>query len=236
VTPTPTATPTGIGAIVDYSARGYFTANPRTFHDGMPSASYVPLPPGMTHAELAQLQQDCIDRINLYRSGALKFTGGTSDPGVPKPPLTHLMGNNSCSSASALGDLYVNGGGGGCAGAHTNAFSCPGGNSGQNSCCLRSGATYAAVRAQLFSCLQQMWDEGIGLPDNAPFTSSNGHWHNMRRATNLYAQCGFAFTANGRVWMNQDFMWGPGQVPLTCSCEGRNPGDPDGCGGLCVTN
>lgn len=221
---------------VDFTAKGYFTANPHAYHDGMPSDAYVPLPAGMTYGELAQLQQDCIDRVNLYRSGVLKFSNGTSDPGVPKPPLTHLMGNDVCSSTAALGDLYVNNGAGGCAGAHTNAFSCPGGNFGQNTCCLRSGSTYATIRSQLYSCLQQMWDEGIGLPDNASFTSSNGHWYNMRRAASVYAQCGFAFTASGRVWMNQDYLSSPGQVPLTCSCAGKSIGDPDGCGGTCVAN
>jgi hypothetical protein len=202
----------------------------------MPSTSYVPLPAGMTYGDLVQLQQDCVDRVNLYRNGTLKFTGGSSDPGVPKPPLTHVMGNDVCAAEMALGDLFVNNGAGGCAGAHTNAFSCPGGNTGQNTCCFRYGTTYSAVRAQLYSCLQQMWDEGIGLADNSTFTSSNGHWYNMRRATNLYAQCGFAFTANGGLWMNQDYMSNPGQVALTCSCTGKNVGDSDGCGGTCVAD
>jgi len=223
---------------VDYTAKGYFSTNPtpHTLHAGMPSSSYVPLPTTMTHAELAQLQQDCIDRINAYRSGTLKFSNGTSDPGIPKPLLTHLEGDDVCSSEMALGDLAVNNQAGGCAGAHTNAFSCPGGNLGQNSCCYRPGNTYSSIRAQLYSCLQQMWDEGEGLPDNAAFSASNGHWYNMRRADAHYAECGFAYTANGAVWMNQDFMGSTSQVPTTCSCDGANVGDPDGCGGTCVAN
>ena len=238
-TPTTTTTTTtlpGGPVAVDFTAMGYYSSG-AIFHAGMPSASYLPLPTVLTHAQLAQLQTDCIDRINGYRDGTFKFTGGSSDPGVPKPALTHLMGNDRCSSAQALGDLLVNNGAGGCAGAHTNAFSCPlSGGGGQNSCCARSGSTYSAIRAQLFSCLQQMWDEGIGLPDNAPFTGANGHWHNMRNQNLHYAHCGFGFSAGGVVWMNQDFSGGaPGGVSLVCSCAGKNIGDPDGCGGLCVT-
>src|SRR5262249_14290139 len=112
----------------------------------------------------------------------------------------------------------------------------PGGNIGQNTCCFRSGSTYATIRAQLYACLQSMWDEGVGLPDNSGFTQSNGHWYNMRRSDAQYAECGFAFTADGHGWMNQDYMASRGQVPVSCSCAGNNVGDPDGCGGTCVAN
>lgn len=235
---TTTTVPRGPAA-VDYTARGYYTRSGGvpTFHPGMPSSAFRALPATLTHGELERLQHDCIDRINQYRAGAVRFSNGTADPGVPKPPLTHFSGNDVCSSQQALGDLYANGGAGGCAASHTNAFTCPwSAGVGQNSCCFRTASTYAAIRTQLFQCLQGMWDEGIGQPDDAGFTLRNGHWFNMRSSGFRYAHCGFAFTANGGVWMNQDFTErAPEGVPLTCSCAGKRVGDADGCGGTCVS-
>jgi hypothetical protein len=221
---------------LDVTASGYWASS--TLHLGLPPGNYVELPSALTHSQLDQLQQDCIDRINAYRSGALKFSNGTSDPGVPKPALTHLMGADVCSTDQALGDLYVNNGAGGCAGAHTNAFSCPfSGHAGQNTCCSRSGSTYSAIQSQLYNCLQQMWDEGTELPDNTAYSSAVGHWYNMRNSQFGYASCGFAFSSANVVWMNQDFTGGqPSGVPVTCSCAGKQVGDPDGCGRTCVSN
>jgi hypothetical protein len=80
-----------------------------------------------------------------------------------------------------------------------------------------------------------MWDEGIGLPDNAAFTQADGDWWNMRNANYAWAHCGFGFDAAGTVWMNQDFDNSRvATVPITCSCAGENVGDSDGCGGTCV--
>jgi hypothetical protein len=221
--------------VVDYTARGYFQRGrvpPLT--PGIP-AGYVARPAGMTYSELAQLQQDCVDRINAYRAGALTFTGGGADPGVPRASLAHLMGNNRCSSAAALGDMVVNSGGGSlCAGASTNAFSCPfAGSAGQNSCCLRTASSYAQVRTQLFACLQSLWDEGVGQPNNAPFSTAIGHWFTMRNSALTQVSCGFAFDDRGRVWMTQDFSGArPASVAQTCSCV--TVGGDDGCGGVCV--
>lgn len=221
--------------VVDYTARGYFQRGslpPLT--PGIP-AGYVARPAGMTYSELAQLQQDCVDRINAYRAGALTFTGGGADPGVPRASLAHLMGNNRCSSAAALGDMVVNSSGGSlCAGASTNAFSCPfAGSAAQNSCCLRTASSYAQVRTQLFACLQSMWDEGVGQPNNAPFSTAIGHWFNMRNSALTQVSCGFAFDDRGRVWMTQDFSGArPASVAQTCSCA--TVGGDDGCGGVCV--
>lgn len=225
----------GAGGVVDFTARGYYRpgGGSSTFTMGIP-AGYVALPAGLTYTQLAQLQQDCVDRINQYRAGTLRFSNGTSDPGVPRTALNHLMGNDRCSSAQALGDMVVNGGAGGCAGAHSNAFSCPWtGSVGQNTCCMRTGATYADIRSQLYSCLQSMWDEGTGMPSNAAYTSANGHWYNMRSSAFTQVSCGFAFDSRGRVWMNQDFSAGrPASVAQTCACTAA--GAPDGCGATCV--
>jgi hypothetical protein len=78
-----------------------------------------------------------------------------------------------------------------------------------------------------------MWDEGIGLPDNAAFSSANGHWYNMRKTGHTEVSCGFAFGVGGKVWMNQDFTASrPASVPQTCSCA--SVGASDGCGGTCL--
>jgi len=88
----------------------------------------------------------------------------------------------------------------------------------------------AAIQSQLFGCLQQMWDEGQGLADNAAFTSANGHWYNMRSSGNIWASCSFAFTSAGGLWMNQDFFSSSSGTP--CSCPGA-AGTSDSCGGTC---
>lgn len=104
-----------------------------------------------------------------------------------------------------------------------------------NACCLacshmRLGTTVAQIQNQLFGCLQQMWDEGIGLADNAGFTSANGHWYNMRSTSNTWASCSFAFTSDGGLWMNQDFF--SASSGTACSCPGAG-GTSDSCGGTC---
>lgn len=216
---------------VNYQALGYY-GDGKVYIAGLPPANaktYVTLPGTLTPCDLETLQNACIDRINQYRNGTLRFTNGQADPGVPKPRLNHNTNNNRCANAMAFGDLWSNGGAGGCTAGHKNAFACPGSNSGQNSCCYRSGTTVTAIQNQLFGCLQQMWDEGQGLADNAAFTSANGHWYNMRANNNIWASCSFAFTSDGGLWMNQDFFTA-GQN--TCACPGA-AGTSDSCSGTC---
>ena len=110
----------------------------------------------------------------MYRSGVLKFSDDTDDSNVAAGllPLEEATGTNECSSQQAFGDLLQNvEGGGGCAGSHHTAGSCPWqGSYAQNSCYGRGSgsfgdgsaiATYEAVRDELFGSMQQMWDEGI---------------------------------------------------------------------------
>lgn len=221
--------------VIDFTARGYYrrAGSGATFTMGLPTG-YRRLPTGLTYTQLAQLQRDCVDRINQYRAGMLRFSNGTADPGVPRTALNHLQGNNACSSAQAVGDMVINNGAGGCAGAHATSFNCPwSGSVGQNTCCMRTGSNYSDIRSQLYSCLQSMWDEGIGMPSNATFTAANGHWFNMRSSAFTQVSCGFGFDDRGRVWMNQDFSAGrPGSVAQTCSCGAV--GSADGCGATCV--
>ena len=106
-------------ACVDYTVESYFSG--KTKIAGIPSGSYVARPAAISPCELEQLHTDCINRINMYRSGALKFTDGTSDPDVVsgRSPLLEATGANQCSSEASLGDLKINvEGGGGCAGGH----------------------------------------------------------------------------------------------------------------------
>jgi hypothetical protein len=78
-----------------------------------------------------------------------------------------------------------------------------------------------------------MWDEGVGQPNNAPFSTAIGHWFTMRNSALTQVSCGFAFDDRGRVWMTQDFSGArPASVAQTCSCV--TVGGDDGCGGVCV--
>jgi len=133
---------------VDYTVDGWFKdKSPQT---GLPSSQFVARPPGINECELAQLHRDCVDRINMYRSGALKFSDGTKDSNVQAglELLVETTGNNQCSSEAAMGDLVVNvEGSGGCDGAHENAFVCGFSVGGaQNSCCGRGGGSFGAKK------------------------------------------------------------------------------------------
>merc|ERR1740138_717811 len=163
----------------------------------------------------------------MYRSGALKFSNGATDSNVVAglSLLSELTGNNQCSSHQTLGD-HVRAGslGWGCSGAHFTAFSC--GNGAQNSCCSWSKeTTYSGVKQKLFDCLQSMWDEGI-------HPGQKGHWETMRSTSYTYASCGFAWDQDGKMNMNQDFY--RAEIKQPCSCEGKQPGESDGCGGSCA--
>lgn len=152
---------------VDYTVDGYYaTGGSQSLTDGLPSSAFIDRPPTLSSCELERLHSDCIERLNLYRAGALKFSDGTEDSNVAAglDPLDESTGANECSSEQALGDLNYNVNNeneGGCAGAHYTAFSCPsGGAAAQNSCCARGGGafgdgteivTYDLVKEYLFA-------------------------------------------------------------------------------------
>jgi len=213
------------GVCVDYTPEGYFSSR-STYQEGIP-ATFVNRPATLSQCELEQLHVDCVDRINMYRSGALKFSDGTTDSNVAAglSVLTELTGNNQCSSHQALGDLVrAKPLGFGCKAGHYTAFSCGGG--AQNSCCAwHQETTYSGVKRKLFDCLQAMWDEGIN-------PGEKGHWETMRSTSYTYASCGFAWDEDGMMNMNQDFY--RDELKQPCSCEGKQPGESDGCGGSCA--
>ena len=225
------------GSCVDYTAENWWSGD--TKKSGLPGSGYVSKPDTITTCELEQLHMDCIERINMYRSGGLKFSDGTSDPDVGAGnklvQLGENTGANQCSSEASLGDLVNNvNQGGGCAGAHDHAFKCGSGRQGQNSCCARGGGsfgdngkyvTYGQTKEQLFDCLQMMWDEGIT-------EGQKGHWLTMKNPAYTQAMCGFAWNKDGRLFMNQDFAGTPSSE--SCSCDGKQAGADDGCGGKCV--
>merc|ERR1719382_1179400 len=171
------------GVCVDYTPEGYFSSR-SAYQEGIP-ATFVNRPATLSQCELEQLHVDCVDRINMYRSGALTFSDGTADSNVVAglSLLSELSGNNQCSSHQALGDLvHAKPLGFGCAVGHYTAFSCEGSGA-QNSCCAwHKETTYWAVKQALFGCLQQMWDEGINA-------GTKGHGEPIRSTSHTYASC-----------------------------------------------
>jgi len=198
-------------AAVDYSTEYWYTPSWQ-LQSSLPSSTYVRIPSGFTVNELEELHQYCVDQINKYRTGDLKFSDGTDDPDVVAgiDPLGYGEEYYSCTNAQAMGDLIVNvQSGGGCAGGHATSDACGmGGYVAFNSCCGRGGGswgnpatldTLSEVKNELDSCLQQMWDEGI------TDTEKKSHWLNMKGTYYTHVSCGFAWTSTGRVMMNQDF-------------------------------
>jgi hypothetical protein len=211
---------------VDYTVDGYFSSK-ENYQEGI-TAPFVDRPATLSQCELEQLHTDCVDRINMYRTGALKFADGTTDSRVAAglSVLKESTSTNQCSSHQALGDLVASRPlGYTCEMAHHTAHSCAG-MSGQNSCCFSlKGTTYSGVKEALFKCLQKMWDEGIT-------PGQKGHWETMRASGHTHASCGFAWHEDGNLAMNQDFFMSETKQP--CSCEGKQPGESDGCGGNCA--
>ncbi|KAH9256912.1 hypothetical protein BASA81_004733 [Batrachochytrium salamandrivorans] len=188
--------------------QGYYASGSR--RSGAPPStstySYTLKPDFLSCGDLQRLNEYCVSRINQYRSGQLKFTGGSSDSALGSPaPLSEAVGNRQCQAEITMGDFAMMGNGGCGAGAHKNAWGCSamGGSQGQNSCCPRSaGNSYSSVAAALDGCLQQMWDEGLG-------GSTTGHWLIMKSTSYSLASCGFAFgkasDGSNTVLMSQNF-------------------------------
>jgi len=178
---------------------------------------FVILPTGLTKCDLIEIADYTVDQINKYRSGELKFLDGTDDPDVLAAgpgglsPLTHAYGNTRCSGEAAMGSLVNNYAlGGGCAAAHAFSFTCPWkGAAAQNSCCARGHFSWGrwdtaqhltkeSVKGQVDNCLRAMWNEGIK-------DGQKGHWMTMKSPTYNYISIGIAWSAQGRVNMQQNF-------------------------------
>lgn len=85
---------------VDYTIEGYFPARNVVLSTGLPPAAgeqvFVDRPATLSVCELEQLHHDCVNRINMYRSGLLKFSDGSEDAGGRQSPgpfkCTHWWG------------------------------------------------------------------------------------------------------------------------------------------------
>ena len=214
----------------------------------MPTADgveFVSVPPSIGACGLAELHRFCVEQLNLYRSGALGFKDGSVDSNVAAglKPLRELHSNNECSSRAAMGDLVLSyERGGGCKGAHANAFTCPRTDkAGQNSCCARGDGSWGKwdrqshdtvdkVKREMNLCFKTMWNEGIK-------DGQKGHWRKMRSINYSHVSCGFAWSTKGRVLMTQDFTAGaPKGSSSDCSCKGKSAGKSDGCGNKCISS
>ena len=95
---------------VDYTIKGHFPYRGAPLNEFLPSAAYVARPKTLSVCELERLHSHCVERINMYRSGQLRFSDGTYDTNALKgvPPLAESTGLNRCSSHQAMGDLRHN--------------------------------------------------------------------------------------------------------------------------------
>ena len=233
----------------DYRVKNWY--NKRVHTKGLPPRTngidFLSKPKNVSICELQDLHSYCVEQINKYRQGELKFSDGSDDERVLQglSPLREAPHINRCSSEAAMGDLHVNiagnppGGSEGCLGGHENAFVCEWkGQAKQNACCARGGLAWGAwdrkshqsaesIRTALDACLRQMWDEGI-KPEEP-----QGHWHTMRSQTMQFVSCGFAVSETGRLWMTQDFTKALDNPDRSCSCKGKKHRRWDGCGRRC---
>jgi uncharacterized protein YkwD len=124
----------------------------------------------------AAARQRCIDVTNQYRAQ------------VGVTPLTPAPASQqSCASAQAARDAQLGQPHGSFGQCNENA---------QNECPSFSGTPEAAVEA----CLKLMFDEG---PGEGP---AHGHYNNMTRPSYGQVACGFSVTADGKVWIVQNFF------------------------------
>jgi len=68
------------GSCTDYTIKSYFTG--KVAQSIRPRPPFVNRPAGIDECGLEELHRFCVDRINAYRSGAIKFKDGTDDPDV----------------------------------------------------------------------------------------------------------------------------------------------------------
>ena len=78
----------------------YYVAESGSFIQGFPGGGIVPRPASISPCELAQLSQDCVERINSYRTGKLGFSNGIANLDLPLSlePLREQTSGHQCSS------------------------------------------------------------------------------------------------------------------------------------------
>jgi len=190
-------------------AKGYY-AN-KTYYTGVPQATvnvnnytFLLKTPLISDLQMKELSRLCVERINLYRNGTLKFSNGNSDPLLGTAvPLQYIPQMDKCHAEISLGDFSLMGPGCGY-GAHVNYRMCKGfvesRQSGQNMCCPWPVGNFDKTLDSLYNCLQIMWNEGM------PGATQTGHWTAMKNPNFKVASCGFAFANNGKTaLMTQNF-------------------------------
>lgn len=122
--------------------------------------------------------QDCVRRINQLRRKCQCL-----------PPLTRWKGGEKCADKHAKydGKKGIHGG--------FNRHICTPQGLAQNEC-----PGWPSADQVVDGCLQAMWDEGPGKR-----FSKHGHYINMSNPKYRAVACGFAKSADGKVWSVQNF-------------------------------
>ena len=129
-------------------------------------------------ASTGNLYEDCVARINQLRWDCQCL-----------PPLRRWKGGEPCANEQAKHDSKR--------GIHAgfNAGICKPHGLAQNEC-----PGWPSKAGVLGGCLQAMWDEGPGRR-----FSKHGHYVNMSNPGYKQVACGFAKTADGKIWSVQNF-------------------------------
>ncbi|HYP99180.1 MAG TPA: CAP domain-containing protein [Polyangiaceae bacterium] len=137
-------------------------------------------------ASSGDLQQDCVDRINQFRTQCACL-----------PPLARGTDGEACANQMAEYDAAKNTAHAG----YTDKICTPSG--AQNSC-----PGYSSNNQVISLCLQQMWDEGPPPtnPCDGDCFQMYGHYINMTTKTSTKVACGFFTTSAGKVWSVQNFL------------------------------
>ena len=139
-----------------------------------------------TPASSGDLHQDCVDRINQFRTQCACL-----------PPLSRSTDGEACADQMAEYDAAKNTAHAG----YTDKICKPSG--AQNSC-----PGYSSNNQVISLCLQQMWDEGPPPtnPCDDDCFQEYGHFINMTSTSSTKVACGFYTTSAGKVWAVQNFL------------------------------
>jgi len=137
-------------------------------------------------ASSGDLHQDCVDRINQFRTQCACL-----------PPLTRNKDGEACADQMAEYDAGKNTAHAG----YTDKICQPSG--AQNEC-----PGYSSNSQVISLCMQQMWDEGPPpmTPCDGACFEKYGHFINMTSTSSTKVSCGFYTTASGKVWAPQNFL------------------------------
>ncbi|MEO8982470.1 MAG: CAP domain-containing protein [Polyangiaceae bacterium] len=132
------------------------------------------------------LHQDCVDRINQFRTQCACL-----------PALTRNKDGEACADQMAEYDAGKNTAHAG----YSDKICQPSG--AQNEC-----PGYSSNDQVISLCIQQMWEEGPppSNPCEGDCFEKYGHFINMTSTSTTNVSCGFYTTAAGKVWAVQNFL------------------------------